>query len=80
MSSHPESAPSELRLLRVIRYIVVISPYFMSTVLMVSKYRQRPTERTSPVSMTTPPPTEDDERPDRESNDDTADVTTEHHF
>ncbi|GLD71256.1 sialoadhesin-like protein [Lates japonicus] len=79
-SSHPESAPSELRLLRVIRYMVVISPYLVSTVLMVSKYRRRPTERTSPVSMTTPPPTEDDERPDRESNDDTADVTTEHHF
>ncbi|XP_050928774.1 sialoadhesin [Lates calcarifer] len=71
---------SELRLLRVIRYMVVISPYLVSTVLMVSKYRRRPTERTSPVSMTTPPPTEDDERPDRESNDDTADVTTEHHF
>ncbi|XP_018537714.1 sialoadhesin [Lates calcarifer] len=74
-SSHSQSALSTLTMLR---YIVVISPYFISTVLMVSKYRQRPTERALPVSMTTPSLTEENEEPDYD--DALANVTTEHHF
>ncbi|XP_071315342.1 high affinity immunoglobulin gamma Fc receptor I-like isoform X2 [Trachinotus anak] len=73
----PESA---LTALTMIRYVVLCSPYFVSTVIMVSKYRQRPTERAMPVSMTTPTPGEDDEGLDEQYDEVIADVTTEHHF
>ncbi|XP_044039998.1 Fc receptor-like protein 5 isoform X2 [Siniperca chuatsi] len=66
--------------LRVIRLLVVVSPYCISTVLMVSLCLQRPTGRNLPVSMTTSPPNENDEGLDRLHDDVTADVTTEHHF
>ncbi|XP_056224996.1 Fc receptor-like B [Seriola aureovittata] len=52
-----------------IRYLVVFSPYFISTVLMVSLYRQRPTA----------PSTQAEQRL-AEDSDDIVAVSTEHHF
>ncbi|XP_056224910.1 neural cell adhesion molecule 1-A-like isoform X2 [Seriola aureovittata] len=79
--THGSAAASEsaVTILTVIRYIVVSSPYLVSTYLMVSKYRQRPTESALPVPMTTPTPGEDDEELD-EYDDVIANVTTEHRF
>ncbi|XP_034424779.1 low affinity immunoglobulin gamma Fc region receptor III-like isoform X2 [Hippoglossus hippoglossus] len=66
-----------LTMLVIIR-IVVSSPYVVSTLLLVSIVRQRPTEKAPPVSLTTPPPGEDEEGLEYE--DVVADVTTEHRF
>ncbi|XP_062239551.1 sialoadhesin-like [Platichthys flesus] len=64
--------------LLVIIHIVVSSPYVLSTLLLVSICRQRPTEKAPPVSPTAPPPGEDEEELGYEDVD--ADVTTEHRF
>ncbi|XP_070785543.1 Fc receptor-like protein 5 [Enoplosus armatus] len=72
--------PTLLSVLRVIRHLVVLSPYCISTVLMVSLFRHRPTGRNPPVSMATYPPSEDDEGLDQPYDDVIADVTTEYHF
>ncbi|XP_037614902.1 Fc receptor-like protein 3 isoform X4 [Sebastes umbrosus] len=62
--------------LRVMLHLVVIFPYFVSTVLLVSVYRHPPAGRNPPVSMTTSPRGEDDEGSDQPYDE----VTTEHHF
>ncbi|XP_040887602.1 Fc receptor-like protein 4 isoform X4 [Toxotes jaculatrix] len=79
--SAPVSEPTP-SLLTALRYIVVCSPYFISTLLMASEYRRRPTAgRTLPVSMTMPPASEDDDGVEGEYDDAVAaGVTTEHHF
>ncbi|XP_040887600.1 Fc receptor-like protein 5 isoform X2 [Toxotes jaculatrix] len=78
--SAPVSEPTP-SLLTALRYIVVCSPYFISTLLMASEYRRRPTGRTLPVSMTMPPASEDDDGVEGEYDDAVAaGVTTEHHF
>ncbi|XP_018545311.1 Fc receptor-like protein 5 [Lates calcarifer] len=59
-----------------VRYLVMLCPYFISTVLMVSLYRHRPTGNHLPVSMVMTPPTQAEQGLD----DDYDDVTTEHHF
>ncbi|CAB1440184.1 unnamed protein product [Pleuronectes platessa] len=64
--------------LLVIIHIVVSSPYVLSTLLLVSICRQRPTEKALPLSPTAPPPGEDEEGLGYEDVD--ADVTTEHRF
>ncbi|XP_026179933.1 Fc receptor-like B isoform X2 [Mastacembelus armatus] len=51
-----DSAPP-LQVFTVVRYLVVFCPYVISTVLMVSLYRHRPTGDGLPVSMATLPPT-----------------------
>ncbi|XP_008298540.1 Fc receptor-like protein 4 isoform X2 [Stegastes partitus] len=79
-------APEALSVLRVICYMVVCCPYVISTVLMVSLYRRRPSEsdaarrRNLPVSMATSSPGEEDEAPSEQYDDVIAAVTTEHHF
>ncbi|XP_044198002.1 neural cell adhesion molecule 2-like isoform X1 [Thunnus albacares] len=88
-SSHGESPPSWLfvrglstaeashhSLLRIISFVVACCPYCISTVLMVSSYRHKPTGRRPAVSMTTSAPLEDDEAVASQYDD----VTTEHHF
>ncbi|KAK2899410.1 hypothetical protein Q8A73_012539 [Channa argus] len=91
ISSHGESPPSWLLVramqsaspatdssvftLRTIRHIIVCSPYFICTLLMLSIYRQRPTGRI--VFTRTRPPIEEVE-PQYE--DVMANVTTEHQF
>uniref|UniRef100_A0A7N6AU97 Ig-like domain-containing protein n=1 Tax=Anabas testudineus TaxID=64144 RepID=A0A7N6AU97_ANATE len=57
-------------------HLVVFCPYFISTLLMVSLYRHRPTENHRPVSMVMVSPTQAEQGLD----DDYDDVTTEHHF
>uniref|UniRef100_A0A672FTS0 Ig-like domain-containing protein n=1 Tax=Salarias fasciatus TaxID=181472 RepID=A0A672FTS0_SALFA len=90
-----ESAPSQLSVrvteqhkdrihrselvLMVTRYLVVCSPYAVSTVLLVSLSRHKPASESSreqPVAMTTPSPNEEDEGLDQQYDD----VTTEHDF
>ncbi|XP_039997528.1 Fc receptor-like protein 5 [Xiphias gladius] len=78
-SAAPASEPT-LPMLKTIRYIVVCSPYFISTLLLLFKCLQIPRERAPPVSMTTPPPSEDNEGLDGQYEDVIADVITEHHF
>ncbi|XP_062301353.1 high affinity immunoglobulin gamma Fc receptor I-like [Scomber scombrus] len=62
-----------------VRHLVVFCPYFISTVLMVSLYRHRPTGKNLPVSMTTHL---HDQAAGRlaEDYDDVMEVTTEHQF
>ncbi|XP_029943298.1 basement membrane-specific heparan sulfate proteoglycan core protein-like isoform X2 [Salarias fasciatus] len=62
--------------LMVTRYLVVCSPYAVSTVLLVSLSRHKPARREQPVAMTTPSPNEEDEGLDQQYDD----VTTEHDF
>eukprot|EP00064_Thunnus_orientalis_P018519 superscaffoldBa00004299_g18620 len=63
-------------MLRIISFVVACCPYCISTILMVSSYRHKPTGRRPAVSMTTSPPLEDDEAVASQYDD----VTTEHHF
>ncbi|XP_039678149.1 sialoadhesin-like isoform X3 [Perca fluviatilis] len=73
------SSPSSV--LTLIRHLVVVCPYCISTVLLVSICRQKPKAgRKQHVSMAMSPPREDDEGVDREYEDVIPDVTTEHHF
>ncbi|XP_026179202.1 Fc receptor-like protein 5 isoform X3 [Mastacembelus armatus] len=60
----------------VVRYLVVFCPYVISTVLMVSLYRHRPTGNHLSVSMVMTPPTHAEQGLD----DGHDDVTTEHQF
>ncbi|XP_035849785.1 sialoadhesin-like isoform X2 [Sander lucioperca] len=88
-SSSMSSPPSVLTL---IRHLVVVCPYCISTILLVSICRQKPKGnanllrslssrgRKQRVSMTMSPPNEDDEGVDRAYEDVIADVTTEHTF
>ncbi|XP_029375806.1 uncharacterized protein LOC115054645 [Echeneis naucrates] len=69
----PVSAPLVVRLLC---HLVVFCPYFISTVIMVSVYRHRPTASHQHVSMVMTTPTQADQILDEDYND----VTTEYHF
>ncbi|XP_047242679.1 Fc receptor-like protein 5 [Girardinichthys multiradiatus] len=72
----PISDPSGL-VLRVVCHLVVFCPYFISTLLMVSLYRQRSTGRDRPVSMVI---NETEQGLDENYDDIMTVVTTEHHF
>ncbi|XP_047216100.1 Fc receptor-like protein 5 [Girardinichthys multiradiatus] len=72
----PISAPSGL-VLRVVCHLVVFCPYFISTLLMVSLYRQRSTGRDHPVSMVI---NETEQGLDENCDDIITVITTEHHF
>ncbi|XP_026184697.1 Fc receptor-like protein 4 [Mastacembelus armatus] len=63
----------------VVHYLVVFCPYFISTLLMVSLYRHRPTGNDVPVSMVTATPAQAEQQL-AEDFDDVITVTTEHHF
>ncbi|XP_049424314.1 Fc receptor-like B [Epinephelus fuscoguttatus] len=65
---------------RVLYYLVVFCPYCISTFIMVSLYRQRPTGNDLPVSMVITPPTQAEEGLDDDYDDVITAVTTEHHF
>ncbi|XP_026179265.1 uncharacterized protein LOC113139869 isoform X1 [Mastacembelus armatus] len=71
----PDSAPLQ-QVFTVVRYLVVFCPYVISTVLMVSLYRHRPTGNHLSVSMVMTPPTHAEQGLD----DGHDDVTTEHQF
>ncbi|XP_062301351.1 uncharacterized protein LOC134006282 [Scomber scombrus] len=62
-----------------VRHLVVICPYFISTLLMVSLYRYRPRGNNLPIFMTTPLPYQAAGRL-AEDYDDIMEVTTEHQF
>ncbi|MEQ2265573.1 hypothetical protein XENORESO_009173, partial [Xenotaenia resolanae] len=72
----PISAPSDLMLM-LLCHLVVFCPYFISTLLMVSLYRQRSTGTDLPVSTAV---TETKQGLDENYDDIITAVTTEHHF
>ncbi|KAM4713895.1 Fc receptor-like protein 4 [Anableps anableps] len=72
-SPPPASASFQVRL---VCHLVVFSPYFISTLLIVSLYQHRSAGSDLPVSMAISPSASADQRLD----DDYDDVTTEHHF
>nr|XP_033465510.1 sialoadhesin-like [Epinephelus lanceolatus] len=74
----PDSGHLHL-VLTVLYYLVVFCPYFISTFIMVSLYRQRPTGNYLPVSMATAPSNQAEQRL-AEDYDDIAAVSTVHHF
>ncbi|XP_070711239.1 sialoadhesin-like [Pempheris klunzingeri] len=78
LGSAPSSAGLTPYVLMLIRRLVLVSPYFLSTVLLCSLCRHRPTGKSTPVSMTSP--SDEEEGPDQPYDDVVADVTTEHHF
>ncbi|XP_049923466.1 high affinity immunoglobulin epsilon receptor subunit alpha-like isoform X3 [Epinephelus moara] len=65
---------------RVVCHLVVFCPYCISTFIMVSLYRQRPTGNDLPVSVVMTPSTQAEEGLDDEYDDVITAVTTEHHF
>ncbi|KAM9335126.1 uncharacterized protein ABDE67_020081 [Symphorus nematophorus] len=80
-SALPASEVDEPHLVfRLLCHLVVFCPYCISTVLMVSLYRQRPTGNDLPVSMVMTPPTWAEEGLDDQYDDVITAVTTEHHF
>ncbi|XP_062301210.1 Fc receptor-like protein 5 [Scomber scombrus] len=72
-------APPQL-VFTLVCHLVVFCPYFISTLLMVSLYRHRPTGNDPPVSMATSPPTQTEQGLDDDYDDIITSVTTEHHF
>uniref|UniRef100_A0A7N6BBL2 Ig-like domain-containing protein n=1 Tax=Anabas testudineus TaxID=64144 RepID=A0A7N6BBL2_ANATE len=56
----PASIPPEL-VFSLVLHLVVFCPYFISTLLMVSLYRHRPTENHLPVSMVMTSPTQNEQ-------------------
>ncbi|XP_049424313.1 Fc receptor-like protein 4 isoform X2 [Epinephelus fuscoguttatus] len=78
ITGHGESPPSWLTV-TVLYYLVVFCPYFISTFIMVSLYRQQPTGNYLPVSMATAPSNQAEQRL-AEDCDDIAAVSTVHHF
>ncbi|XP_047444489.1 carcinoembryonic antigen-related cell adhesion molecule 20-like [Mugil cephalus] len=76
-ATRPKSSSLHL-VLRLVCHLVVFCPYFISTLLMVSLCRHRPTGKDLPVSkMMISPHAEQGLIDDY---DDVDDVTTEHHF
>ncbi|XP_078020433.1 putative high affinity immunoglobulin gamma Fc receptor IB isoform X3 [Epinephelus lanceolatus] len=65
---------------RLLCHLVVFCPYCISTFIMVSSYRQRPTGNDLPVSMVITLPTQAEEGLDDDYDDVITAVTTEHHF
>uniref|UniRef100_A0A7N6AKD1 Ig-like domain-containing protein n=1 Tax=Anabas testudineus TaxID=64144 RepID=A0A7N6AKD1_ANATE len=74
-ASPPASTSHQLVFILVL-HLVVFCPLFISTLLMVSLYRHRPTENHLPVSMVMTSPTQAEQGLD----DDYDDVITEHQF
>ncbi|XP_033182583.1 Fc receptor-like protein 5 [Anabas testudineus] len=72
----PPASTSLQLVFRLVLHLVVFCPYFISTLLMVSLYRHRPTENHLSVSMVMTSPLQAEQGLD----DDYDDVTTEHHF
>ncbi|XP_056225018.1 uncharacterized protein LOC130164359 [Seriola aureovittata] len=80
-SGAPPTVSAHLHLVFfLIRYLVVFSPYFISTVLMMSLYRQRPTDNHPPVSMATTLSNNEAKQGLAEDYDDVTAVSTEHDF
>ncbi|XP_027132268.1 low affinity immunoglobulin gamma Fc region receptor II isoform X2 [Larimichthys crocea] len=91
MSGHGESPPSQLLVrelptadpsrselvLVLLRHLLLPCPYVITTVIMVSVYRQKPTGKNTPVSVAMSQLVEVDEERDQSNYDD---VTTEHNF
>ncbi|XP_045920006.1 Fc receptor-like protein 5 [Micropterus dolomieu] len=75
----PVSDPLQL-VFSLIHHLVVCCPYCISTVLMVSLYRNRATGNDLPVSMVMTLPTQSEEGLDDNCDDFITAVTTEHHF
>ncbi|XP_044040175.1 Fc receptor-like protein 5 isoform X8 [Siniperca chuatsi] len=75
----PASAPLQL-VFRLVCHLVVFCPYCISTVLMVSLYRHRPTGNDLPVSIVMTPPTQAEKGLADDYDDVITAVTTEHHF
>ncbi|XP_078147785.1 Fc receptor-like protein 5 [Centroberyx gerrardi] len=65
---------------RLVCHLVVFCPYCISTLLMLSLYRNRPRGNAPPVSMATATRNQADDGLEDEYDDITADVTTKHHF
>ncbi|XP_068569212.1 killer cell immunoglobulin-like receptor 3DL1 [Cebidichthys violaceus] len=78
-ASLPTSGPSHLAI-RLVCHLVVFCPYCISTFIMVSLYRRRPTGSDPPVSMVMTPPTQAEEGLDDDYDDVIDAATTEHHF
>ncbi|KAM6894713.1 uncharacterized protein PEZ65_022367 [Lycodopsis pacificus] len=57
----PASGPSHL-VIRLVCHLVVFCPYCISTFIMVSLYRRRPTGNDLPVSMATASPDQSEQR------------------
>ncbi|XP_067380836.1 junctional adhesion molecule B-like [Channa argus] len=70
------SADRGLAILKIVLYIVVFCPYFISTLLMVSLYRNRCSGRNLPISSTTSQPC----LVHKESDKQVDDTATEHYF
>ncbi|XP_051248628.1 Fc receptor-like protein 5 isoform X2 [Dicentrarchus labrax] len=80
-SAAPPTASNSLQFVfRLLYHLVMFCPYCISTVLMVSLYRQRSTGNNLPVSMVMTPPTQAEQGLDGDYDDVIGDVTTEHHF
>ncbi|XP_075941106.1 uncharacterized protein LOC142943464 [Anarhichas minor] len=75
----PASDPAHL-VIRLVCHLVVFCPYCISTFIMVSLYRRRPTGSDPPVSMVMTPPTQAEEGLDDDYDDIITVATTEHHF
>nr|XP_020444113.1 low affinity immunoglobulin gamma Fc region receptor III-like [Monopterus albus] len=74
----PTSAPLQPAF-RLVLHLVVFCPYFISTLLMASLYRHRPTGSDLPISMATAAALQAQQRLAKDY-DDVVAVTTEHHF
>ncbi|KAF3698238.1 hypothetical protein EXN66_Car013919 [Channa argus] len=81
LKSTPSPAASSFHLSFILLlHLVVFYPYFISTVLMVSLYRHRPTGNRLPVSMVTTSPTPAEQGLADDYDDVITGVTTQHHF
>ncbi|XP_051244108.1 Fc receptor-like protein 5 [Dicentrarchus labrax] len=79
VATPPASDPRQL-VFTLLCHLVVFCPYCISTVLMVSLYRQRPTGNHLPVFAAMAPPTRAATGLDDDCDEVIAAVTTEHHF
>ncbi|XP_044215007.1 Fc receptor-like protein 5 [Thunnus albacares] len=77
VATPPASAPPQF-VFRLVCHLVVFCPYFISTLLMVSLYRHRPTGTDRPISMVMNPLTQAEQGLD--DYDVITSVTTKHHF
>ncbi|CAK6982603.1 Fc receptor-like protein 5 [Scomber scombrus] len=76
----PPSSAAPPLFITLVCHLVVFCPYFISTLLMVSLYRHRPTGNYLPVSMATSQPTQAEQGLADDYSDIITSVTTEHHF
>uniref|UniRef100_UPI003AAC6B1F Fc receptor-like protein 5 n=1 Tax=Centroberyx gerrardi TaxID=166262 RepID=UPI003AAC6B1F len=80
ITAPPTATAPLLPIDRLVCHLVVFCPYCISTLLMLSLYRNRPGGNVPPITMATAPPNQADEGLDDENDDVIAGVTTEHHF